>query len=88
MREGYVNLTVANRDLFNEAFNDLALVFNRQFGPPIPTPPAQTKAQQAKEGLATLNDEEVDCEPVAGHCLGTHFTAGLGVYKLKQLTVA
>ena len=33
MREGYVNLTVANDDLFHKTFNDLALVLRRQLGP-------------------------------------------------------
>ena len=35
MREGYVNLTVANDDLFHKAFNDPALVLRRQLGPAV-----------------------------------------------------
>ena len=30
MREGYVNLTVADHDLFDEGFDDLALVLSWQ----------------------------------------------------------
>ncbi|MGB8369663.1 MAG: hypothetical protein ACLPYZ_03520 [Limisphaerales bacterium] len=35
MREGYVNLTVADHDLFDECFDDLPLVLGRQGRPTV-----------------------------------------------------
>jgi hypothetical protein len=35
MREGYVNFTVADHDLFDERFDDLAFVLDRQGRPPF-----------------------------------------------------
>jgi hypothetical protein len=35
MREGYVDFTVTNYDLFHETFHDLALLLRGQLGPSV-----------------------------------------------------